>query len=1073
MYTRTVKTLNKMKTNPDKMDSCLISMGKSIEAGFVEQIPQEEIAVKDEVWYMPIFCVEQVKKHKYRLVFDGKYRYEGVGINDALYQGPDLNSQLRSVLLRLRERPIGYAADISSMFNNFAVPEEQQNLLRFYWFEGNNPNGPIVPFRSRCHIFGLTSSPAVAAFALKFCAASLGDSDPLTRDYLERGYYVDDGLSSSDTSSEAIQVLSGAIDILKSFRMRLHKIVSNSSEVLDFFPESECAMSITSLPSDAESTALGVQWDTGSDEFWIKPDIPERPFTKRGVLSAISSIYDPIGITCSISLMGRIIQREILTSSGELSAYGWDDPLPDSYYPKWQKWLQSLSGLSELKIPRSFYPLSFVPVVQELHSFSDASDQGLGCVWFMRSISASGEIRVAFVGAVSRIAPKAAISTPRLELCAGVELAKGTARLKADLRQKPDKILLYTDSRIILGYITNDDRRFSKYVERRKQSILNMSSKDDWRYVSTMDNPADTASRPVSPQELKNSSLLRGPDFLWDPVYSPVEPSKEEDFKEMLPEEKIEASVLHTREIPASPSIFSSLLNRISGFNRLVRVVMTVHAFIRKFDGCRTKMGAQISKRSEVPSKEECIMDLVKTSQAECYPDTLRRLRAGQCLPENHKISELAPQLDANSVIRVGGRLKNSNLSFSVKHPILLPKDHPLSWAIARHYHQKSKHQGVHISHATLIQAGYHIEKGKQLIKVLVSNCVICRRLRAKLSTQIMADLPAERVEDCPIFTHVGIDAFGHFLIYDGKSTRRNSASKKVWVLIIVCLPSRACHLEPLSSMDITSFRHAFSRFAAVRGMCRAIYCDRGTNFMGTNNQMEVSLSPQELSAGLAFEGVEWRLNPAQGSHFGGHYERRIGLVRKVLDASFMLVNDRPLSREEFQTFLSEASSVVNNTPLWALSDNPNDPVPLSPSMLMTLKEVPNPPSIEIFTEKDILAYGPRRYRRVQALSEEFWRRWKNEYLQELQRRSKWRKAKPSLKKGDLVLVRNKNVSRNKWNPGKITSVKLSKDERVRSATLIIPPLPGSNKNRTTEKVAADLVLLMPNKHEIETALTD
>ena len=137
--------------------------------------------------------------------------------------------------------------------------------------------------------------------------------------------------------------------------------------------------------------------------------------------------------------------------------------------------------------------------------------------------------------------------------------------------------------------------------------------------------------------------------------------------------------------------------------------------------------------------------------------------------------------------------------------------------------------------------------------------------------------------------------------------------------------------------------------------------------------------------------------------------------------------------------------------------------------MLMTLKETPNPPSVETFTEEDILAYGQRRYKRVQALSEHFWQRWSREYLVSLNARHKWKKVKPCISKGDLVLVRAKNVPRNSWKTGRVSSVTKGSDELVRSVSLIIPPLPGSSQTRTVERAISDLVLLVPSSsHQCE-----
>ena len=115
-----------------------------------------------------------------------------MSLNSVLHQGPDLNNQLRGVLIRFREKPIGFGSDVESMFNNFRVPKEQRDLLRFYWYKDNDPSKGIVPYRSCSHIFGCTSSPAVASYGLKYCAAIAPDEKNETaKRYINKSFYVD------------------------------------------------------------------------------------------------------------------------------------------------------------------------------------------------------------------------------------------------------------------------------------------------------------------------------------------------------------------------------------------------------------------------------------------------------------------------------------------------------------------------------------------------------------------------------------------------------------------------------------------------------------------------------------------------------------------------------------------------------------------------------------------------------------------------------------------------------------------------------------------------------------------
>ena len=1067
VFVRTEKTLNNLRNNPEKLDACVKSMSKSLAAQYIEEVDiNQPEPVPGSRWYLPIFCVQQKKKSKIRLVYDASAKYHGFSLNDALLQGPDLNNKLRGVLLRFRERPIGFGADIEAMFNNFNVPIDQRDYLRFFWYKGNNPSNEIVPFRSTSHLFGCTSSPAVATYGLQFTTVH-HSSSVLSHSarYINNSFYVDDGMYSTDTEAEAITILSESISLLKTYNMRLHKIVSNCPAVLKAFPESEIATSQPILPvqSSIYHKTLGITWLTDHDQFIISTDVPHKPYTKRGILSVINSIYDPLGILCPVILQGKIIQREVLPSKSQdldLFKYGWDDILPDQYKSAWNKWLDSLALVKDVSLKRSFYPLNFNPVSQDLHAFADASNDAIGYVIYIRSINNEGKSHVAFVTAASKVSPKSASTIPRMELCAAVEAARVASSTCLELENKPDRLFMYSDSQITLGYIKNEGKRFTKYVERRIDNIHSLTKQEDWFYVNTRDNPADIATRPHSSSQLLSSIWFTGPSFLWENE----QPECEQNCPDKLPEEKSTATIFLSK-ISVTETAITNLFGRCSNLNRILNVIKLVINFIRmkvessKFDNI-------FSASPLIPlTRDELLMTLVKAAQQERYSTIKNLLESNKTIPECYSIAKLSPQLDSNGIIRVGGRIKRSDLPFNFKHPILIPKDHPLAILLARYYHSVNRHQGSHISHGALIQAGFHIENGRQLVRHLVKQCVQCRKIRAPTCSQLMADLPLDRLHASPPFTNVGVDVFGPFYIHDGTNTRRNKATKKIWVAIFVCLPSRAVHLEPLPGMDTSTFRNALSRFIAIRGNCKVIRSDQGTNFIASRKQIE-GINLPHLSPYLDNKGIQWILNPPGASHHGGSWERKIGSIRRVMEASMTLVSNRGLSRDEFYTLLAEASAIVNNTPLGTLTNDPEDMRPLCPAMLMTLKDSPNPALLEDYTEADVVAYGQRRYRRVQYLAEQFWKRWQTEYLQTLTSRHKWKTKKPCLTKGDLVLLRNKQLPRNEWSLGRIDSTKVSADGLIRSVTVQVPSTLQGNKKRYLTRSINDLVLLIPhNEH--------
>ena len=151
-----------------------------------------------------------------------------------------------------------------------------------------------------------------------------------------------------------------------------------------------------------------------------------------------------------------------------------------------------------------------------------------------------------------------------------------------------------------------------------------------------------------------------------------------------------------------------------------------------------------------------------------------------------------------------------------------------------------------------------------------------------------------------------------------------------------------------------------------------------------------------------------------------------------------------------------EAAAIVNCRPLTI--DNLNDPTslePITPNHLLTMKsKIVLPPPGE-FQRADL--YSRKRWRRVQHLINEFWTRWKNEYLQNLQVRQKWSRPCRNLCVGDIVIIKNDNVPRNQWNLAKVIKVFPGKDGRVRKVKL-------ATSDTELERPVQKLVLLLRNK---------
>ena len=166
--------------------------------------------------------------------------------------------------------------------------------------------------------------------------------------------------------------------------------------------------------------------------------------------------------------------------------------------------------------------------------------------------------------------------------------------------------------------------------------------------------------------------------------------------------------------------------------------------------------------------------------------------------------------MDSNGLLRVGGRLDKSELSDIEKHPVIVPRRCHVGTLLIRRFHEKTSHQGRHMTEGSVRAAGFWIIGMKKQVSSIIHQCVLCRRLRRKTETQIMAELPSDRLKPAPPFSYVGVDTFGHWNVFVRKS-RGVSANAKRWAILFTCLCTRAIHIEVIEEMSTASFLNAVS----------------------------------------------------------------------------------------------------------------------------------------------------------------------------------------------------------------------------------------------------------------------
>lgn len=269
-----------------------------------------------------------------------------------------------------------------------------------------------------------------------------------------------------------------------------------------------------------------------------------------------------------------------------------------------------------------------------------------------------------------------------------------------------------------------------------------------------------------------------------------------------------------------------------------------------------------------------------------------------------------------------------------------------------------------------------------------------------------MAALPTERCTFSLPFTNTGIDFAGPFEL---KTSRlRNAKIQKGYAAIFVCLSTRAVHLETCSELTSEAFLATFDRFVGRRGFPAKLFSDNGTNFIGASralaNEYKAFLTSAEKSLVDKYNihGFSWHFIPPHAPHMGGLWEAAVKSMKSHLKK---VAGNLKFTYEEFSTLLVRIESILNSRPISPLSENPDELIPLTPGHL--LKGAPLVAIPEEYSDNLSLIH---RWQRLKTLQLHFAKRWKNEYISELQRRYKWKTAQQNLKEDDFVVLKDDNL---------------------------------------------------------------
>ena len=718
-------------------------------------------------------------------------------------------------------------------------------------------------------------------------------------------------------------------------------------------------------------------------------------------------IFDPLGLIAKYVVRGKCLLRRVWREKID-----WDEMLPEALAEDWLKFLQSFDEIERMKILRWYGGNNELGEQTELIIFVDASDKACAAVGYFR-FSKGEDVRVALVMAKTKVAPVKLLSIPRLEL----EAAKLGARLATTIAQLHSfpihRRMFLSDSACVLAWLHSTRFDFVAFVAHRVGEILDTTEADEWWKIGSKDNVADDGTKEKdADEEASTSRWFSGPEFLRQPrSLWPVE-----RFRTAEVQGDVATHQYQRRPDEADEHFIARISSRFRcDWKRLTQVVAQVLRALKAFKSKRRGNDDSVTAIELIEAEKE----IFRCIQREAFSDHWGQSGDGPISAEKLKavgeLNALHLRMDPNErLLRLASRDKTSEMSFSAKNRIVLPKHHEFVQLYLQHLHEKNFHMGVE---STIAEARENvwIVSIRQALRATIATCQRCKNRRAKPEMPTMGNLHESRTAfGLKPFSFVGVDCFGPLTV------RVRRSDEKRWGVIFTCLTFRCVHLEVVQDLSADQMLLATRRLIARRGPLRRMFSDNGTNFVGSSRilQEENRAAQRRLTQVAARElQLDWRFIPVYSPWTGGAWERLIGYIKKCI--RFCLAGETP-SDAVLNNVLIEAELLTNKRPLTHTPIDPDDDEPLTPNVaLFGSADAPQ----AICPDDEANAFARQNRKRVAHLTSKFQHRWEREYLPVIAQTESRVPRNRHVVEGDVVLLAECSDNRDHWKLGRIIRI--------------------------------------------------
>ena len=1018
------KVVENLKRNNlyDRYDAIF---AQQLEDKIIEPINLDEIDINSYVFipHRPVVKDDDQTTTKIRPVLNCSLKIDNTpSLNEASFPGINLINDLFKLLVRVRQGKYVAMGDIRKAFLMIGLrDEEDKNRFCLLWRDKNNK---LIAYRYRTIVFGYVSSPFILGQVIKTHLQKYPQDE--CSGVLTNNLYVDNLFVTGDCPQRLRELCDTACERMADGGFELRSWVSNSPDLVEHFERGGKA-----VEHDGDThKLLGYCYASSTDEISVakfSPSDPNKPVTKRLVLSDISRLFEPLGLLNPILVRGKLLMRSIWESK-----VGWDDPLSKNLILEWGKLKTDLEKLPELKFDRLAYDENVT-----LYILCDSSKTSYGFVCYACSNGSKPNLVFSKV----KIAPIKTRSLPTLELMAAFLALKCLPTILEAIGRKIRDVYIAVDAQIVLTWILTKTvkaknicaRNRVKDISEFRKNILDTYKVDcKFRYVPTELNSADLLTHGLTFRELcsKWDFWLHGPEFLRQSIVVWPENALgclSEESKLLVCPSLVEPGGVSGDAAATQPVI---PIDRYSDVNMLFKVTSLVLKYI-------FRLGKKAHSTDYFLNQSKLYW--IKHEQNVHFVEEIKFLTSKSKSDKNvpRLVQNLNLFLDSDGILRSEGRLGNCEyLPEHVHNPIVIPKNSFLTVLLIRDAHARCKHLGSACTLGTLRRSGFWIPQGRTAVKAVIKQCVTCNKVNSHhFKYPKPNNFILDRVNFIKPFSHVGIDFTGNFLVKLGEKY------VKMYIIVYSCINTRAIHLELLPNMTCQMFLLSFVRFSNMYGLASVVYTDNQSTFLQGMGIACNSLSSDDFTAHLQRCNIKYVRIPLYAAWIGSFWER---MLRTLKNAIYKIVGRKRLEYFQFISLLSDIQNSINNRPL-TYRDTDVTFEPLSPNSFLKLGDSKDffisdvsGSELQRPSRKDLVRVLEKRDELFTSLKDQ----WYSEYLISLREASrdvyqgKW---EGRIKKDDVVLIEAPIKTRPYWQLGRVIETLPGKDGRCRTVRVIRP----------------------------------